>query len=273
MVCSPGLAHLRLTPDNCDVAALRRRDVGQPGQARPLRLLDQDARPRHRGARHARPPDRRGRDAAGSHLDPRPADHRGPGRHRAGRAAACLARRAAGRDAGRAPHRRARVRRGPRRRGRPVPAGAAQPGGVPLPPATAAEHAVHARQQRVGVPGRDAQPDVLAGTTAGDPAHRGDLPVPPGDRGGGLPGLVRRPRAEADRLRRGDARGRGRDAGRARHRGGRHGRAQLAAGRDPAGQGAVQGGRRRARDRWPACPARGPRCTSTRCSPSATATW
>jgi hypothetical protein len=42
LVCSPGLAHQRLTPNNCD-ELVRRCDLGQPGQARPLRLRQQDA--------------------------------------------------------------------------------------------------------------------------------------------------------------------------------------------------------------------------------------
>ena len=50
MVCAPGRAHQRLTPSNCDAAAVRRRAVGRERQARPLRLRHQDARPRRRSA-------------------------------------------------------------------------------------------------------------------------------------------------------------------------------------------------------------------------------
>ena len=53
----------------------------------------------------------------------------------------------------------------------------------------------------------------------------------------------------------------------------RHGRAHVAPGRHPGGAHAVQGRRGRAGDRRRACRAPGPRCTSTPCSRSATATW
>ncbi len=49
--------------------------------------------------------------------------------------------------------------------------------------AAAAEHPVHPGQLVVDLPGRHAEPDVLAGAAPGDAAHRGDLPLPPGVRG------------------------------------------------------------------------------------------
>ena len=100
--------------------------------------------------------------------------------------------------------------------------------------------------------------------------QRGDLQVPPDVQGRRLQDLVGRFRRD---LRRGVARGRRRHADRQRRRADRHGRAHHAPGRVPGrAERCSQQGARRASS--PAsCRRAARRCTSTPCSPSATATW
>ena len=195
MVCSPGLAHLRLTPDNCD--SLLFDDVIWVSQAR-RDHFDFAAKMRDRGvevldmldAAHRRRPYPEGRSWV---LDRRITEAQvGAGLVEPVRAwldelpAEDLAEHLIGGlsffdvpdDAG----------------GPFLPALRAQeeyPFLLPPLPNTQFTQG----QLLLGLPGRDTQPDVLAGASPGDAADRRDLPVPPRLRRGGLPRVVRRPRS------------------------------------------------------------------------------
>ena len=80
------------------------------------------------------------------------------------------------RPARRAPHRRHRQQRDPRRALHDPPAAHRSD---PLRRAAAAEHAVHPRHHLLDLRRRQPQPDVLAGLSPGDPPDDGDLQVPP----------------------------------------------------------------------------------------------
>ncbi|CAA9573778.1 MAG: Arginine deiminase, partial [uncultured Thermomicrobiales bacterium] len=232
---SPGTGAHAPDPRQRSRPAVRRRDLGQTGQAGARRLLRGDARPRGGGALRRGAARRRAHRSRGARMDRRSGTRRAPRgplpRPLPARVGAeCLAGRGGG-----LPHRR-------NHQGRP---GSGQRPDVRRERqrrhdhAAAAELHVPARPLLVAVRRRDAQPDGQAGPTPGDRLHGGDLPLSPdvpAQRRG--QSLVWRGRGELGSCHR---RGRRRDA--ARQRGGddRHGRAHRAPSR-PARIGAAPGG-------------------------------
>ena len=246
LVCSPGLAHRRLTPTNSDdllfddvmwvenaqrdhadfVNKLRTRDVDVVELHDLLAADDGDPR---REVLAAGPQGRRQRGRG------RPG-RRHPGIPGDARAAAQLAR---------VPHRRAGdlrpSRRVPLRVPRPGPRVDRRPR---VPHAAAAQHPVHPRHDVLALRRRDPEPAVLAGPPRRDAADEGDLRVPPRLRR--LHRVVGRPRAG---LGPGHLRGRRHHAGRQRGGADGHERAHLAPGDHPGRGGPVRARRGRARGR------------------------
>ena len=166
------------------------------------------------------------------------------------------------------PHRRA----GHQRPARRLPLRLRRPGPrvdrrARVPHAAAAQHALHPRHHVLAVRRPDHEPALLAGPPRRDAAIQGDLRVPPRLRR--LDGVVGRPRAG---LGPGDLRGRRHHAGRQRRGADGHERAHVAPGDHPGRRGALRAGAPPSAWSSPACPSCAPRCTSTRCSRSPTAT-
>ena len=183
LVCAPGLAHQRLTPETCkellfdDVIWMQqaRRDhfdfvakmTDRGVEVLELQdlLTDVVAMPEARDwVLDRKVTD----DLVGSGTQSRDPD---------------VADRVGARSVGGVPDRRRGVPRRARggRREFFVSVPRAGPSGIRAP--AAAQHAVHARQHLVDLPGRHAEPDVLAGPASGDSAHHGGLQIPPRIRG------------------------------------------------------------------------------------------
>ena len=230
MVCSPGLAHRRLTPSNYRRAALRRRDVGRERPARPRRLRQQADAARGRGRRAARRARRRPSHVPGRadwvldrKIEP---NHVGFGLVDGTRA--YLDSLAVRRARGAADRRDGHQDLPTDFRSGHVALARESDRGAGLPHAAAAQHALHPRHHVLALRRADDEPALLARAQRRDPALQGDLRVPPRLRR--VDGLVGRPR---EGLGTGHVRGRRHDAGGQRRGPDRDERAHLAAGHHP----------------------------------------